>query len=174
MTRSEKSQAIETILETLDSNQVFYLADTSGMSAEKTTKLRRACFEKGIKLNVVKNTLLRQAMERSEKDFSPLFESLKGTTALMVAETGNVPGKLLKQFGKEMGKPTLKAAYIDAATFVGEEHLEALATLKSREELLGDVIGLLQSPAKNVIGALQGGGGQKIAGLVKALEERAA
>lgn len=174
MTREEKNQVIEELSATLKEKNVVYLTDTSGLTVEATNNLRRACFEKNIQLRVVKNTLLKKAMERSEKDFSPLFASLKGTTAVMVTEVGNVPAKLIKEFRMKNEKPLLKGAFIDSDCYVGEEYLDTLATLKSREELIGDIIGLLQSPAKNVISALKGSAGQKIAGLVKALEERAA
>lgn len=174
MTREEKNQVIEELSATLKEKNVVYLADTSGLTVEATNTLRRACFEKNIQLRVVKNTLLKKAMERSDKDFAPLFDSLKGTTAVMVTEVGNVPAKLIKEFRKKNQKPLLKGAYIDSDCYIGDENLETLASLKSREELIGDIVGLLQSPAKNVISALQGNAGQKIAGLVKALEERAA
>lgn len=174
MTKSEKNQAIDSLLDVLSQNDIFYLADTSGMSVAQASGLRRMCFAKGIKIQVVKNTLLSKAMEKSEKDFSEMLGVLKGTTALMVATTGNAPAKLIKEFSKKSDKLKLKGAYVESAVFIGQDQLENLVNIKSREELIGDIIGLLQSPAKNVIGALQSNAGQKIAGLVKALEERAA
>jgi len=173
MTREEKNQVIEELSAVLKEKNVVYLTDTSGMTVEATNKLRRACFEKNVQLRVVKNTLLKKAMERSEKDFAPLFESLHGTTAVMTTEVANVPARLIKDIRKKGDKPALKGAYINSDCYLGDNNLETLATLKSREELIGDIIGLLQSPAKNVIGALQGSAGHKVAGLVKALEERA-
>jgi large subunit ribosomal protein L10 len=121
---------------------------------------------------VVKNTLLKKAMERSSKNFDELYGQLHGNTSILIAEQGNAPARLIKEFRRTSDKPLLKGAYIDEAVFIGDAQLEALATLKSREEMIGDIILLLQSPAKNVISALQSGAGQKVAGLVKALEER--
>lgn len=173
MTREEKNQVIEELSAVLQEKNVVYLTDTAGMTVEATNNLRRACFEKNIQLRVVKNTLLKKAMERSDKDFSPLFESLHGTTAVMFSEVGNAPARLIKDVRKKADKPLLKGAYVMADCYVGDNNLETLATLKSREELIGDIVALLQSPAKNVISALQSNAGQKVAGLVKALEERA-
>ena len=174
MTKSEKNQAIDSLLDVLSNNDIFYLADTSGMTVAQSNGLRRMCFAKGIQIQVVKNTLLTKAMEKSDKDFSEMYSVLKGTSALMVASTGNAPAKLIKEFSKKSDKLKLKGAYVEAAVFIGQDQLENLVNIKSREELIGEIIGLLQSPAKNVIGALQSNAGQKIAGLVKALEERAA
>lgn len=174
-TRTEKNQEIEQLVEEIKASNVLYLADTSAMNAEATSNLRRACNKHGIKLRVVKNTLLQKAMERIEgRDYSGLVPTLKGQTSLMIAEKGNAPAKLIKDFRKKEAKPALKSAWIDEAVFVGDDQLSMLASLKGKEELIGDIIALLQSPIKNVIGGLQGSGGQKIAGLVKALEERAA
>ncbi|MCX7743820.1 MAG: 50S ribosomal protein L10 [Flavobacteriales bacterium] len=172
MTREEKNQVIDELTAALKDANVVYLADTEGMTVEVTNKLRRACFEKNIQLRVVKNTLLKKAMERSEKDFSGLYSVLHGTTAVMIAEASNAPAKLIKDFRKGGEKPGFKAAFIESDTYVGEANLEVLVNIKSREELIGDIVALLQSPAKNVISALQGNAGQKVAGLVKALEER--
>ncbi|MBM3171233.1 MAG: 50S ribosomal protein L10 [Bacteroidetes bacterium] len=174
MTKSEKNQAIDSLLDVLTQNNIFYLADTSGMTVAQANGLRRLCFAKGISIQVVKNTLLTKAMEKSDKDFSEIYVALKGTTALMVSDTGNAPAKLIKEFSKKSDKLKLKGAYVESAVFLGADQLDNLVNIKSREELIGDIIGLLQSPAKNVIGALQGSAGQKIAGLVKALEDRAA
>ena len=174
MTKSEKNQAIDSLLDVLTQNDVFYVADTSGMTVAQANGLRRLCFAKGIQIQVVKNTLLTKAMEKSEKDFSEIYCVLKGNTALIVSSTGNAPAKLIKEFSKKSDKLKLKGAYVETAVYIGADQLDNLVNIKSREELIGDIIGLLQSPAKNVIGGLQASAGQKIAGLVKALEERAA
>ena len=173
MTKEEKNQSIEALVSVLEGTNIVYLTDTSGLDAETTSNLRRVCAKQGITLTVVKNTLLKKAMERSSKNFDELYGSLHGNTSIMIAEIGNAPARLIKDFRKgSMTKPMLKGAYIDEAVFIGENQLDTLATLKSREELIGDILMLLQSPAKNVISALQNGAGQKIAGLVKTLETR--
>ena len=148
----------------------FYLVDLTGLNAEKTSDLRRKCFKSEIKLMVVKNTLLHKAFEASDIDFSPMYESLKGNTAVMFTNTANVPAKLLKEYTKE-GIPALKAAYAEESIFVGADRLEELAALKSKNELIADVVALLQSPAKNVISALQSGA-NTIHGVLKTLGER--
>ncbi len=174
-TRNEKNQQIDLLSEEIKATNVLYLADTSSMDADATSRLRRACNKHGITLKVVKNTLLQKAMERVEgRDFSGLVPTLKGQTSLLIAEKGNAPAKLIKDFRKKDTKPALKSAWIDEAVFIGDDQLAMLAVLKGKEELIGDIIALLQSPIKNVISGLQGSGGHKIAGLVKALEERAA
>lgn len=171
MTREEKSQVIENLTAQLAENPNIYLADISGLNADATSRLRRACFKAGIKLAVVKNTLLAKAMESSEKDFGELSDVLKGNTSMMFSETGNGPAKIIKEFRKKSNKPLLKGAFIEEAIYIGDDQLDALVDIKSREELIGEIIGLLQSPAKNVIGALKSGG-NTIAGLVKTLSER--
>ncbi|MAO11419.1 MAG: 50S ribosomal protein L10 [Flavobacteriaceae bacterium] len=171
MTREEKSQVIESLTAQLSENTIIYLADISGLDAGSTTKLRRACFKAGVSLNVVKNTLLSKAMESSDKDFGNLSEVLKGNTSLMVSETGNAPAKVIKEFRKKSDKPLLKGAFIEEAIYVGDEQLDRLVEIKSKEEVIGDIIGLLQSPAKNVISALKSGG-STIAGIVKTLSEK--
>lgn len=171
MTREEKSQVIENLTAQLSDNTTIYLADISGLNAGDTSNLRRACFKAGIKLSVVKNTLLSKAMESSDKDFGQLSEVLKGNTSLMFSETGNAPAKVIKEFRKKSERPLLKGAYIEEAVYVGDEQLDALVSIKSKEEVIGDIIALLQSPAKNVISALKSGGGT-IAGIVKTLSER--
>lgn len=174
-TRAEKDQAIAELIGDIKDANVLYLTDASSMTAESTSNLRRACNKGGVRMKVVKNTLLRKAMERVEgKDYSELFPTLVGQTALLFAEKGNVPAKLIRDFRKKGDRPMLKSAWIDEAVFIGDDQLVMLSQLKGREELIGEIIGLLQSPIKNVISALQGGGGHKIAGLVKTLEERAA
>ncbi len=173
-TRAEKDQAITELIGEIKATNVLYLTDASAMNAEATSTLRRACNAGGIRMKVVKNTLLQKAMERIEdKDYSALFPTLAGQTAIMFAEKGNAPGKVIQDFRKKHKRPLLKSAWIDEAVFIGDDQIAVLAKLKGREELIGDIIALLQSPIKNVIGALQGGSGHKIAGLVKALETRA-
>lgn len=171
MTREEKSQVIEQLTAQLSDNSIIYLADISGLDAGTTSNLRRACFKAGVKLNVVKNTLLAKAMESSDKDFGELSEVLKGNTSIMVSETGNAPAKVIKEFRKKSDRPLLKGAFIEEAIYVGDAQLDALVEIKSKEELIGDIIGLLQSPAKNVISALKSGG-STISGIVKTLSER--
>lgn len=171
MTREEKSQVIESLTATLSDNANIYLADISGLDAGTTSNLRRACFKAGVKLNVVKNTLLAKAMEGSEKDFGELAEVLKGNTSLMIAEAGNAPAKVIKEFRKKSDRPLLKGAFIEEAIYVGDEQLDKLVEIKSKDELIGDIIALLQSPAKNVVSALKSGGG-KLAGIVKTLSEK--
>ena len=171
MTREEKSQVIETLTAQLTDSPIIYLADISGLNALQTSNLRRACFKAGVSLAVVKNTLLEKAMESSDKDFGALPETLKGNTSIMTSETGNAPAKVIKEFRKKSEKPLLKGAYIEEAVYVGDEQLDNLVNIKSKEEVIGDIISLLQSPAKNVISALKSSGGT-IAGIVKTLQER--
>lgn len=171
MTREEKSQVIEDLTAQLAETNVVYLADISGLDAETTSNLRRTCFKAGIKLEVVKNTLLEKAMEASDNDYGDLPTVLAGNTSLMISENSNAPAKVIKEFRKKSDKPILKGAFIHQAVFIGDNQLDALVALKSREELIGEVIGLLQSPAKNVVSALKSGG-STIAGLVKTLSER--
>lgn len=173
MTREEKNQEIEALVGILEGVSTLYIADIAGLDAEMTSNLRRQAFKNDIKISVVKNTLLKQAMERCEKPFEGLYETLKGNTSIMLSETGNAPAKLIKEFRKKNDKPILKGAYIEEAIYIGDDQLEALSNVKSKDELIGDVIMLLQSPAKNVISGLQASAGNKVAGLVKALEERA-
>jgi large subunit ribosomal protein L10 len=148
--------------------------DIDGLNAVQTSNLRRLCYKADISLSVVKNTLLRKAMENSSKNYDELYPTLKGSTSIMMSETGNAPAKLIKGLRKKkQAKPILKGAYIQEAIFVGDQNLEALAALKSKEELVAEIIALLQSPAKNVISGLKSAGGT-LAGLLKTLEERAA
>ncbi|MBF01183.1 50S ribosomal protein L10 [Flavobacterium coralii] len=171
MTREEKSRVIEDLTAQLADTNVVYVADISGLDAETTSNLRRACFKAGIKLEVVKNTLLEKAMATSENNYGDLPSILKGNTSIMIAENGNAPAKVIKEFRKKSDKPLLKGAYIHEAVFIGDNQLDALVSLKSKEEVIGEIVGILQSPAKNVISALKSGGGI-IAGLVKTLSER--
>lgn len=169
----EKNQVIDSLAEKLQASNNIYITDIGNLNVEKTNALRRLCFKKEVKLTTVKNTLLRKAMEKSGKDFSELYSVLEGPTAIMLSETGNVPAKLIKEFRKSANseKPLFKGAYVQEMSFVGAEQLEVLVNLKSKNELIGDVIALLQSPAKNVISALQSGG-NKLSGIVKTLSER--
>jgi large subunit ribosomal protein L10 len=175
MLKSNKTLLIGELKEKFQNSANFYIADSSTLTVEQINKFRRLCFEKGIEVKVVKNTLAQKAMESLDdsSNFEKLFSVLKGPSTLLISDTANLPAKVIKEFrGKKGERPILKAAYIDTAVFFGDDQLEALANLKSKEELLGEIIGLLQSPAKNVISALKSGG-NTIAGLVKALEERA-
>lgn len=171
MTREEKSLVIQDLTAQLAENNIIYLANLTGMDAESSSNLRRACFKANIKLAVVKNTLLAKAMEASDKEFGELPSVLKGNTSLLFAETGNAPAKLIKDFRKKSTIPMLKGAYIEEAVFIGDNQIDALVSLKSKEEVIGDIIGLLQSPAKNVVSALQSSGG-KLAGIIKTLSEK--
>jgi large subunit ribosomal protein L10 len=171
MNREEKHELVLALQEKMQEFGNFYIADTSSLSVAKVNNIRRKCFESGIEMKVAKNSLIRKAIEGLEGDSSEIFPSLKGQSALMFSSVGNAPAKLIKALRKGSDKPVLKAAYIDSSIYVGDDNLDALVNLKSREELIGGIIGLLQSPAKNVISALQSGGGI-IAGIVKTLQER--
>ncbi len=171
MTREEKSQVIEELTAQLADNANIYLTDISGLNAGTTSDLRRACFKSDIQLAVVKNTLLEKAMEASDRDFGDLPSILKGNTSVMYSETGNAPAKVIKAFRKKSEKPLLKGAFIEEAVYLGDENLDMLVDIKSKEELIGEIVGLLQSPAKNVISALKSGGGT-IAGIIKTLSEK--
>ena len=172
MTREEKAVVINNLVELLNAYPHFYITNIEALNAEQTANLRRKCFESNIKLVVVKNTLLGKALESVDKADADLVKVLEGSTSVMFTETGKAPAVLIKEFRKKNDKPLLKAAYVEGCVYVGDDQLETLCNIKSREELIGDIVGLLQSPAKNVISALQGNAGQKVAGLVKALEER--
>ena len=171
MTREEKSKVIEGLTAELDQSSNFYLTDLSGLNAVMTSNLRRACFKANVKLSVVKNTLLEKAMEASEKDFGELPSTLKGNTSVMYSETGNAPAKVIKAFRKKSEKPFLKGAYIEEAIYIGDDQLDLLVDIKSKEDLIGEIIGLLQSPAKNVVSALQSSGG-KLSGIIKTLSQK--
>ncbi|MCI6875486.1 MAG: 50S ribosomal protein L10 [Parabacteroides sp.] len=174
MRKEDKGAIINNLTEVVKSYPNFYLTDIEAMDAEKTSKLRRECFKQEVKLVVVKNSLLRKALENVEGDFSPLHGALKGNTAVMFSQVANAPARLIKDFTKDTkgeGKPQLKAAYVQESFYVGAENLDALVSIKSKNELIADVIALLESPAKNVISALQSSG-QTIHGLLKTLEER--
>jgi len=176
MKKEDKGKIIELLTATVQEYPHFYLTDIEALNAEKTSQLRKACFKKEIKLIVVKNTLLKKALSSVEGDFSSLDVSLKGNTAVMFTQQASAPAKLIKEFTKgtkkgEVGKPQLKAAYVQESFYIGAENLDALVNIKSKNELIADVIALLESPAKNVISALQSGG-QTLTGILKTLEER--
>ena len=171
MSREEKSKVIEELTAQLAESSNFYLTDISGLNAGTTSALRRACYKANVRLAVVKNTLLEKAMEASDKDFGALPTTLKGNTSVMYSETGNAPAKVIKAFRKKSEKPFLKGAYIEEAVYIGDDQLDMLVDIKSREELIGDIIGLLQSPAKTVVSALQSSGG-KLSGILKTLSQK--
>jgi large subunit ribosomal protein L10 len=178
MKKEDKSVIIEQLTAVIQEYPNFYLTNIEALNAEKTSALRRECFKQDVKLVVVKNTLLKKALERVEGDFSPLDVALKGNTAVMFSHVANVPARLIKEFtkaakgkNKDNAKPQFKAAYVQESFYIGGEYLDALVNIKSRNELIGDVIALLQSPAKNVVSALQSSG-QTILGVLKTLEER--
>ena len=171
MKRSEKLEIIDNLTEQINSHNHFYLADIAGLNAEDSSDLRRLCFTKDVKLVVVKNTLFRKAIENSEKNAEDLYDSLKGNTTVMFSDTGNVPAKLIKEFTKMHDKPVLKAAYVEESVYIGEDQLNVLTSIKSKDELIGDLVALLQSPMKTVIGQLQSGG-NKIHGVLQTLSEK--
>lgn len=173
MTREEKAQYIEDLSVELKEAGVFYLADTSDLTVEVINNLRGKCFQNNIRLKVVKNTLLAKAMDKVEdKNFGELKGVLSGPTSVMFAEVGNAPAKVIKEFRKKNEKPTLKGAYIDESVYIGDDQITFLSEIKSKDELIGEIISILQSPAKNVVSGLKGQGG-KIAGILKTLSERA-
>jgi len=171
MKKEEKGIIISQLKEAISEYSHFYLTETSGLNAEQTSDLRRACFKADVKMVVVKNKLMKHALESLEGDFTPLFDSLKDNTAIMFCNTGNTPAKVIKEFAKKNKKPVLKSAYVEESFYLGEDQLETLCNIKSKNELIGDVIGLLQSPAKNVISALQSSA-STIHGLLQTLSER--
>jgi large subunit ribosomal protein L10 len=180
MNKTEKTAAIEELKEQFGENTYFYLADASTMSVADVNKFRRLCYESGVSMQVIKNTLVKKALEDTpaEKNYAHIFEALHGPTAILFSKNPEAPAnsvaKMLKDYRKSGSeRPLLKAAYVDSAVFIGDDQLDALTKLKSKQDLLGEVIGLLQSPARNLVSALQSGG-STIAGLVKALEERQA
>ena len=174
MKKELKAQVIEQIAAQLEQTPNFYITDIAGLNAEDTSKLRRDCFNEGIKLTVVKNTLFHKVIKDAQNsEMDQLVPALEGNTAIMYCEAPAVPAKLIKKYNKAGSeKPALKAAYVQECAFVGADKLEALINIKSREELIGNIVAMLQSPIQNVVSALQNGGGQLIAGLVKTLEEK--
>lgn len=171
MRREEKNVIIDALVNDLNQTKHFYLTDISELNAEETSNLRRKCFEKDIRLLVVKNTLLKKAMEKSEGEYDELYTALKDSTSIMFCETGNVPAKLIKEFRKTMEKPILKAAFVEESVYVGDDQLESLSMIKSKEELLGDLLTLLTSPATSLASALASSG-SKMAGALKTLSEK--
>jgi large subunit ribosomal protein L10 len=172
MTKEQKQSMIDELSDSLDNNSVIYITDISELDAAATSALRRQCFAKNIKLSVVKNTLLKKAMENVKgKDFTELYDVLPGPTAIMLSEVGNVPARVIKDFRKKNNKPLLKGAFVEESIYVGDDQLGTLVDIKSKDELIGEIVGLLQSPAKNVISALNSGK-STIAGLVKTLSEK--
>ena len=172
MTKEEKLVVINSLTEQLQAYPHFYIADIEALNAEQTAKLRRKCFESDVKLVVVKNTLLCKALEKAEKADADLVGVLEGPTSIMFANVAKAPAVLIKEFRKGADKPVLKAAYAEGGVYVGDDKLDALCNIKSKEGRIADIVALLQSPAKSVISALQANAGQKIAGLVKTLESR--
>lgn len=172
MTKEEKNQVIEKMSVKLAENPHFYLTDISDLTVEDSNSLRGAFHKQGIRVEVIKNTLLKKAMEKVEgKDLTELYSLLTGPTSIMFTETGNAPAKVIKEFRKKYPKPLLKAAYVEESIYIGDDQVEALASLKSKDELVAEVIALLQSPANNVVSALQSSGG-KLAGILKTLSEK--
>ena len=170
MKKEDKALVIASLKQTIQSYSSFYLVDVTGLDSTATSDLRRKCYKSEVKMVVVKNTLLQKALDQLDVDYSPLYDSLKGTTALMLSNAANAPAKLLKDASKS-GIPGLKAAYAEESFYIGANQLEALVNIKSKKELIADVIALLQSPAKNVISALQSGA-STIHGVLKTLGER--
>ena len=170
MNKEEKVKVVEELKGQLNDYKSIYLTDIAGLNSIQTSKLRRECFNSNVKLSVVKNTFLERAMSESDNDFGELIDLLKGNTTIMLSEIGNSPAKVIKKFRKDGDKPILKGAFVDEAIYIGDDQIEALFNLKSKEEVIGEIIGILQSPAKNVISALKSSSG-KIAGLVKTLSE---
>ncbi len=171
MKREEKSQIIDSLIQDLAEYKHVYVTDISDLTVETSNALRRLCFNKEVKLKVVKNTMLKRAMDASGIDFSELYPILNGSTSIMLSNSNNAPAKLIKEFRGKKQKPAIKAAFVEENVYIGDDQIEALISIKSREELIGDIIGLLQSPAQNVISALQSSG-NKIGGIVKTLSER--
>jgi len=171
MNKEEKHELVASLAEQMKEYGNFYITDTANLTVAKVNHIRRQCFESDITMLVAKNSLIKKAMETVGGDFTPMYDVLKGSSSILFSKSGTAPAKLIKQLRKKSDKPILKAAYIDASIFVGDNQLDTLINLKSKEQLVGEIIGLLQSPAKNVISALQSGG-NILAGVVKTLQER--
>ena len=171
MTREEKNVIIDSLSDSIKSENHFYLADTSNLNAADTSLLRRKCFEKNVRLLVVKNTLLKKALEKVGDEYNDLHPVLKDSTSIIFSEIGNVPAKLIKEFRKKHDRPILKAAFVEKSVYIGDDQLDVLSSLKSKEELISDVIALLQSPLKTVLSQLQSGG-QTLTGVLKTLSEK--
>ena len=171
MNKAEKIKVINDLSSSLSESKNLYLTDISGLNASQTSDLRRACYKADIKLSVVKNTMLHRAIETSEKDFGDITSVLKGNTSIMFSESGNGPAKIIKEFRKKNDKPILKAAFIEEAIYIGDNQLDILVAIKSREELIGEIVGLLKSPIQNLVSALNTGGND-LHGVLKTLSER--
>ena len=171
MNKEEKHDLVLALTEQMKEYGNFYITDTSSLTVEKVNNIRRKCFESDITMQVAKNTLIKKAMEAAGGDYTPIYDVLKGSSSILFSKSATAPAKLIKQLRKQGDKPVLKAAYIDSAIFIGDNQLDTLTKLKSKEQLIGEIIGLLQSPAKNVVSALQSGG-NILAGVVKTLQER--
>lgn len=171
MNKEDKSLLVKELGQSIADFNHFYVVDAGGMNSGKTSDLRRECFKREMKMIVVKNTLFIKALEQAEGEYEQLYDTLVGSSAIIFSNVGNVPAKLIKEFGKANKKPVLKGAYVEQCLYIGEENLEALVNIKSKDELIGDIIALLQSPAKNVISALQSGG-STIHGVLQTLAER--
>ena len=171
MKKEEKIKVINDLTLKLKATKTLYLTDISGLNASQTTALRRACHKANVKLSVVKNTMLSRAMDASDKNFGEIKNVLKGNTSLMFSESGNVPAKVIKDFRRKLDKPILKSAFIEEAIYIGDDQIDTLVAIRSREELIGEIIGLLQSPAKNVVSALKSGS-SNLSGILKTLSER--
>ncbi len=172
MKKGDKKILIDQLTEKINASSHFYLTDISDLNAEDTSALRRKCFENNIQMSVVKNTLVKIALENAEGDYTELYDVLKGNTSVMFTETGNAPAKMIKELRKEQEKPILKGAFVEEGIYVGDDQLDTLSSIKSKEEVIGDVITLLQSPIKNLLGALQSAP-NTIGGIVKTLQEKA-
>jgi len=172
MKKENKALVIDSLVESINNNAHFYLADIAGLNAEDTSNLRRKCFESGIQVQVAKNTFVKLALDKAEGDFEELYSVLKGNTSILFSETGNAPAKVIKEFRKSNDKPVLKAAYVEEGIYIGDDQIDVLSSIKSKDEVIADVVALLQSPIKNVLGALQSAP-NTIGGLVKTLQEKA-
>ena len=171
MRKEEKKKLIDTLTQQLTENNNFYLTDIASLNAAETSDLRRLSFKNGIRLVMVKNTLLKNAMENVDKDFSELYSTLVGNTAIMFSESANAPAKMIKEFRKKKALPSIKAAYIEQMSYIGDEQIDFLVSIKSKDELIADIVALLQSPVKNVVSALQSGG-NTLTGILKTLSEK--
>ena len=171
MKKDEKNQLIEMLNRSISDNNNFYLADISGLTAEESSKLRRLCFKREVSLQVVKNTLLRKAFEKNNYAYDDLYDVLKGNTSIMFTSQANTPAKIIKEFRKKHDKPILKAAHLDESFYIGEDYLDVLSSLKSKQELIAEIVLLLQSPIKNVVSSLQSGG-SKLSGIIKVLSDK--
>ena len=171
MRKEDKSKLIDQVTEEINSWSHLYFTDIAGLNAEDSSNLRRKCFESDVQLVVVKNTLLKIALDKAEGEFEELYKVLVGNTSVMFSNTGNAPAKIIKEFRKGNERPILKGAYVEESVYLGDDQVEVLSNIKSKDELLGDIIGLLQSPAKNVVSALQSSG-NILSGLVKTLSEK--